>query len=123
MYFFNSFSFLISIVLYLFSVYEKKFSKGNEAKIQCESCSTGIEVIWADYGVKLEQKYPFQIVNNDPNCRSTNPTSVVQNKCNNGKSCSFTVRDADFLSLGSNCGSNAILLVRYKCKKNIPGIL
>ena len=109
-------------MLYLFLVYERKFSKGKEAKFQCESCSR-VEVIWADYGVKLEQKYPFQIANNDRDCRSTNPTSVVQNKCNNRESCSFIVRDADFLSSGSYCGSNAILLVRYKYKKNIPGTL
>ena len=81
-------------------------------------------VHYGDYGVKLEQKYPFQIANNDPDCRSTNPTSVVQNKCSNrGTSCSFRVEDADFLSSGSNCGINVILFVRYKCKKNIPGIL
>ena len=110
-------------MLYLFLVYERKFSKGTHAEFQCESCSSGIEVIWADYGVMLEQKYPFQIANNDPSCRSTNPTSVVQNKCNNRKSCSFSVSDAAFFSSRSNCGSNAILLVRYKCKMNIPGIL
>ena len=110
-------------MFYLFLVYERKFSVGDDAEFQCESCSIGIEVIWADYGVMLEQKYPFQIANNDPSCQSTNPTSVVENKCNNRKSCSFRVRDADFFSSRSNCGSNAILLVRYKCKMNIPGIL
>ena len=109
-------------MLYLFLVYERKFSKGKEAKFQCESCSR-VEVIWADYGVELQQKYPFQIAKNDQSCRSTNSTSVVQNKCNNKKICSFIVRDADFLFSVSNCGSDVILLVRYKCKTNIPGIL
>ena len=105
-----------------FLVYERKFSKGDNATFQCESCSSLlIVVIWADYGVQLQQRYPFAISKFDPNCRTTNATSVMQNNCNGKTSCSFRVRDTEFLSLMSNCGSNRILLVRYTCKR-IPGI-
>ena len=108
-------------MLYLFPVYERKFPEGDRADFHCESCSFGIQVIWADYGVKLEQKYPFAIKKDNPNCQSTSATSVMQTKCNGNTTCSFSVRDDDFLSSGSDCASDSILLVRYTCK-TIPGI-
>ena len=114
---------LITIVLYLLQAYERKFSEGDMADFQCESCSFGIQVIWADYGVQLQQRYPFTISKADPNCRTTNATSVMQTKCDGKAGCSFKVSDADFLSSGSNCQSDLVLLVRYKCRKNVPGIL
>ena len=110
-----------SNVLYMFLVYERKFSERSKADFQCKSCSSSIMVIWADYGVQLDQKYPFAIQKSDSECQTTNATSVMQNKCNRKTRCLFTVRDADFLSPESNCGSNSILLVRYTCKR-IPGI-
>ena len=105
----------------LFPVYQRKFSEGEYSNFQCESCSLGIEVIWADYGVQLKQRFPFAIAKNDPNCRTTRTISVMQNKCNGKTSCYFRVRDTDFLPSKSNCGSNRLLIVRYTCKK-IPGI-
>ena len=53
----------------LFPVYQRKFSEGEYSNFQCESCSIGIGVIWADYGVQLKQRFPFAIEKNDPNCR------------------------------------------------------
>jgi hypothetical protein len=102
-------------------VYERKFSKGDTALIRCKSCST-IEVIWANYGVKVPRQYPFAISASDKNCVTTNATRVIQSKCDGTANCFFTVNDGVFLPSDSSCLKNTILLVRYRCKSKIPGI-
>ncbi len=103
----------------LFLVYERKFSEGDKATFQCESCPT-IEVIWANYGVQATKKYPLAISTSDKGCVSRSATSVVQNKCNGKTWCSFAVQRSEFLQ--STCTKNTILLVRFKCNGKIPGI-
>ncbi len=105
----------------LFLVYERKFSEGEYATFQCKSCST-IQIIWANYGVQVSQRYPFAISTNDKGCMSINATSVMKNKCNGKATCSFLVQGRDFLPSKSICGRSTILLVRFKCKSKIPGI-
>ena len=102
-------------------VYERKFSELDVAHIQCKSCST-IELIWANYGVKVPRQYPFAISARDKNCVSTDAMSVVQNQCNGTTNCFFDVDDDVFLPWSSSCLINTILLVRYRCKSKIPGI-
>ncbi|CAB4027794.1 Receptor-type tyrosine- phosphatase delta [Paramuricea clavata] len=46
--------------------------------------------------------------------------SVVQNECDGRTNCFFNVNDGVFLPSNSSCLKNTILLVRYRCKSNIP---
>jgi hypothetical protein len=101
-----------------FSVYERKFSEGDFANFKCESCST-VEIVWANYGVHDSRQYPFAISASNKKCIGNDATSVVQNKCNGKITCSFQVQRRDFLE--SNCEQSMTLLVRYKCRRKIPG--
>ena len=103
-------------------VYERKFSTVN-AQIRCRSCSK-IEVIWANYGVQVPDQYPFAISARYKNCVSANAMSVVQNECGGRTNCfiNVNVNDGVFLPSNSGCRKNTTLLVRYRCKSNIPGI-
>lgn len=101
-------------------VYERKIYETHLADFQCESCST-IEIIWANYGVQVQDQYPFAISTSETDCVTTEATSVMQKKCNGKTGCSFKVNEGDFLT--PNCqGRTTILLVRYTCSNKIPGI-
>ena len=99
-------------------MYERKIYKTHRVDFQCESCST-IEIIWANYGVKVRDQYPFAISTSETDCVTTEATSVMQKKCNGKTGCSFIVNEGDFLT--PNCRRTTILLVRYKCNSKIPG--
>ena len=98
---------------------EIKFSNGKKANFQCESCSL-IEIIWANYGVQVLGQYPLAISSSNKDCVTTNATNVMKEKCNGKTQCSFQVQSSEFLK--ATCSERTILLVRYKCKNNTPGI-
>jgi hypothetical protein len=103
-------------------VYERKIYDTHRANFQCESCSTNtIEIIWANYGVQVQDQYPLAISTSETDCVTTEATSVMQKKCNGKTGCSFIVNEGDFLT--PNCRRTTILLVRYTCNTKIPGIL
>ena len=104
-------------------VYERKFSKGENRSFRCESCSSKIEVVRANYGEQLKDAYPSIISSTNPNCMSKDVTSLMQTKCNGKAICSFTLQDDDFMQSKLNCESEPILLVRYTCQNTLTGKL
>ncbi|XP_028402371.1 uncharacterized protein LOC114525314 [Dendronephthya gigantea] len=98
-------------------VYERMFRENENASFHCESCST-IEIIRANYGVKIVERYPLAISSSDASCVATTTTRVVKGKCDGRERCSFVVKQNDFLQ--TPCQKSTILLVRYTCKWKIP---
>ena len=105
------------MLLCVYLVYERTFSKKENANLTCESCST-IKVVWANYGEQVKRKYPLAISTRNTDCVTTNATSVVENRCNGKTQCLFDVQNRNFLK--TTCRESTILLVRYMCMK-IPG--
>jgi hypothetical protein len=81
--------------------------------------------MWANYGVLDQKQYPFAISTSD-DCLATNVMSVMENECNGKTECSSVPGSGDlrdrFLPSTSTCTQSKILLVRYKCKSNVPGM-
>ncbi|XP_028402410.1 uncharacterized protein LOC114525351 [Dendronephthya gigantea] len=98
-------------------VYERMFRENERASFHCASCST-IEIIQANYGVKIVERYPLAISSSDASCVTIAATKVVKDKCDRRERCSFVVNQNDFLQ--TPCLKSTILLVRYTCKWKIP---